>query len=251
MPQHLAGLRWLPALTALLLVACDGDLYDGGDKNPPGPQDEGSDSGSASDGGTDGGSDDGTSGPTTEQDCENGADEDGDGDIDCADADCADAWNCNLPDAMQYRGLIDFRGNTIECEAFGIEFDYDVDDCQTDASGRLTRIQDARACTECDRTYYGSLSYAVDSCSDMLETDPVPDALFGFVFLSETERELYSQDPTDGTWYFIETITRTKGEWRISGSDAVWADPDDCDNGDQNLGTLTITTSFKDLAPGG
>ncbi|MCB9777560.1 MAG: hypothetical protein H6742_03265 [Alphaproteobacteria bacterium] len=236
----------LLVLAAALLAGCTGDTYGGKDKNPPGPQDNGAD-----DSGGDGGSDDGGGGPTTEQDCDDGLDEDSDGSADCLDADCASAWNCNLPEGIEYRGQIDFRGNTIECEAFGIEFDVDVDDCQTDASSNLRWIQDARACPECDRTYFGTLSYAVDSCSEMLETTPATEALFAFVFLSETERELYSQDPTSGTWYYLDTMTRAEGRWTLSGSDSVIADPDDCDNGDQNLGTLTITTSFRDLPPAG
>lgn len=226
---------------ALLLGACGEDDGGGG---PPGPADDtgGADGGATGDGG---GGDGG--GPSTEQDCTDGVDEDGDGAADCLDSDCADAWQCKLPERLDFHSVFDFRGNTIECEVWGIEVDVDIDDCRTDTSAVLALVKGGpQACPQCDRTYRGNLVYAEDSCSDLLETAPPVDAAYGYIFVDEFNRELWAPDDT-GAWIYLETLSSDNGRrWELGGSEAIWADPDDCDNGDQNLGTLTVTLSWLD-----
>lgn len=228
---------------ALLLPAC-GDK-DGGD-DTGGAGDGGA--GDGGDGGGDGGGGDGgvTGPPENETDCQDGADEDEDGLADCLDSDCAAEWFCSLPDRIDFRSTVFFDGYTIECEKWGIEFDYDVEDCRADAVSNLTLVEKGRVCAECDRTYQGTLTYNEDSCSALLETTAPTRAEYGFVFLDARTRELWSPDEV-GTWTFVERLSSTDGlVWQMSGAEEMWANPDECDNGDQNLGLLTVDLSWTD-----
>ncbi len=235
----------LPILALLLTLAC-------GDKDDHSHDDTGVSESDGDGGAGDGGAGDGGSGdggsttPTSESDCEDGIDEDEDGATDCEDSDCADHWRCNLPDALQYSTVVDFRGNTIECEWVGIEYDVDIDDCYSAGGGTLTQIDTEQACPKCDRTYKGPLNWPQDSCSDFLETPMPADATFGFVFISETQRELWVPDDV-WNWYPLAILDDNAGVYGDSSSEDIIADPDDCDNGDQNLGTLTLTLQFTDL----
>ena len=104
-----------------------------------------------------------------------------------------------------------------------------------------------QTCPDCDRTYRGALTYSTDTCSELLGESLPVDAIYGFVFLDEYNRELWAPDTTTGKWYFIERLTSDNGrQWLINGSDAIIMDPEDCDNGNQNLGTLTITLTWVD-----
>lgn len=179
-----------------------------------------------------------------ESNCTDGLDDDGDGAIDCADDDCAAEFQCTWPDTMTHRTLADFAGRTIECEFFG-HYDVDVDDCRTDLNSNLSVIAEGSLCTSCDRTYEGPFVVTEDSCGDVTGATPPTTARFGFVFNSPTERVLWAQDDS-GVWQETVTLTLAGNSWEFSGTDAVVADPDGCNNGDQHLGDLTVTLSFQD-----
>ena len=223
-------------LSSLLLAACGDE--DGGDTDRPQPGDHG-------DGGADG--DGGDAGSTSESDCEDGADDDGDGLTDCEDDDCADAFVCSWPDAISYFSRVDFSGNTIECEVAGFEIDVDVPDCATVTTSTMIIDESAAACAQCDRTFSGTLNYSEDSCSELLETTPPTSASVGLVFVSETTRELWGVNDA-GQWEMAAAINiDDDGMWELAGGEQVWDDPDDCDNGNQHLGDLTVVVSFKDI----
>lgn len=240
-----------PLILALALAAgCEPDVintdkigWDTGAVVDGGVEDGGSST--SGDGGSSSG-DGGSTGPTSESDCEDGVDEDSDGVTDCEDPDCASFWACDLPDAVDYHTFFEFRGNTIECEWIGIEYDVDIDDCSTEASGRLNMLEGPQACPDCDRSYSGPITYGTDTCSELLGVAQAPDASFGLVFLAEDQRELWAPDEA-GAWFPLVTLTRQDKLWTNTTSEDIWADPEDCDNGDQNLGNLTVTVDFRDL----
>ena len=180
--------------------------------------------------------------PSTEQDCTDGEDADQDGLTDCADPDCAAEFQCTWPEAMDHRTLVQFVGNEIECKYAGFPFDYDVPDCTTDFSGMLS---EAEGCAGCDRTYEGPFTYAKEECTELVGGGEVPTSgAYGFVFISEDRRELWTQD--EGAWVPASELTRQGDEWLLTVSEDIIDDPEDCDNGPQNLGRLTVTLSFKD-----
>ncbi|MCK6506835.1 hypothetical protein L6R53_26265 [Myxococcota bacterium] len=230
------------ALVALSLLLACGDKDDGG--GPPGPQD---DTGGG-DGGADGGAggDGGNQVPSNETDCEDGRDEDQDGAADCEDSDCASHWRCALPEQMDFRSDVFFDGYTIECEAWGIEVDVDIEDCVADAVSALRLVTTGRLCESCERTYEGTLTYNQDTCSALLETVPPTRAEYGFNFLDANTRELWSPDEM-GTWQMVDRLVSTDGvTWTLAGTEEIWADPEDCDNGNQNLGLLSVTLTWRD-----
>jgi hypothetical protein len=217
----------------ILLAACTGG--DGGDTERPRPGEHG-----------DGGAGDGGDEPGAESDCTDGTDDDGDGDTDCADSDCADVFECTWPDAVDHTSRFQFDGNTIECQVWGVDVDYDVPDCLTTLTAELSLLEGPQACPDCDRTFAGDLNYTQDSCSELLGTTLPPSAAFGFVFVSASQRELWGQDEA-GAWAFTSLVDSTDGRtWELVASEAVYDDPEDCDNGMQNLGTLTLTVAFVD-----
>lgn len=227
------------ALVALSLLLACGDKDDG--DGPSGAQD---DTGGVGDGGA--GGDGGGQIPSNETDCEDGRDEDQDGTADCEDSDCATFWRCALPDTMDFRSDVYFDGYTIECEAWGIEVDVDIEDCVADAVSNLTLVTTGRRCESCERTYEGELTYNQDSCSALLETPAPTRGEYGFNFLDANTRELWSPDET-GTWLFVDRLVSTDGvNWVLAGTEEIWADPEDCDNGNQNLGLLSVTLSWRD-----
>ncbi len=234
--------RALTFAPLLLLLACgDKDTGDG----PPGPQDGGStgDGGGAGDGG--GGGDDGGAVPV-EGDCEDGADNDADGLADCLDSDCVDSWNCNLPATIDFSSQVFFDGNTIECEVWGIDVDVDIEDCQANATTELRWVESGPTCPTCDRTYSGVFTYSVETCSALIGV-PAPTRVdYGFVFVDPRTRELWSPD-TAGTWVYVDTLGSADGRtFGLTGSEPILDDPDDCDNGTQNLGTLNVDLQWVD-----
>ena len=127
-----------------------------------------------------------------------------------------------------------------------VDVDVDVDDCHADAVGTLKLMDSGNLCPGCDRSYYGGLSYTTDNCSDLMGTPLPVDAIYGYVFVDANTRELWSADET-GAWVMVDTITSKDGHrWAMSGADEVWADPPDCDNGNQNIGRLSLSLSLDD-----
>lgn len=228
--------RSLTLASLMLLIAC-GDKA-GGD-GPPGPQDGGAsgDGGSVEDGG---------SAVPIESDCEDGADNDADGLADCLDSDCVANWNCNLPRSIDFSSQVFFDGNTIECEVWGIDVDVDIEDCQANATTSLVRMKAGPTCPTCDHSFSGDFAYTVETCSALIGV-PAPTRVdYGFVFLDPLTRELWAPD-TIGTWQYIDTLSSTDGRtFALRGSESILDDPDDCDNGTQNLGTLLVDLQWTD-----
>ena len=192
-----------------------------------------------------------TSEPDTETaadaDCEDGVDNDDDGLADCDDPDCTTAFVCTWPDAINHRTDISFEGYDVECDLgiFG-SYDVEVDDCQTIMTSPLTVTTDGSLCTECDRTYAGAFTVEQDTCDDLTGDGHRPsEARFGFVFRSETERELWSED-SGGQWAPAITMTLENGMWRHSDSGEVDYEYDDCENSPLNIGLLTVSLEFTD-----
>ncbi|MFT5682863.1 MAG: hypothetical protein ACI8RZ_003787 [Myxococcota bacterium] len=221
-------MRWLPIILATSLIAC-GDKDDGSDTGP-----------SSSDSGAD------TTEPQTETDCEDGTDNDEDGVADCLDDDCAAAFACNYPQNILHRTNIAFDGYLVECETWIGTFDEQVDDCSTRLSSPLVVATKGNLCAECDLTFTGQFTYDFDDCDDLTGDSARPtEGWFGFVFIDESTRELWSQDDA-GTWSKAITMTKTGGVWEHSDSGEVVENVDDCDNSPLTLGNLTVTLTFED-----
>ena len=211
-------------ILAVLAIGCSGDIEETDTDQP-----------------------DDTDVPTVESECNDGADNDDDGAIDCDDSDCADAFECNWPDAMNHDTQMDFAGRTIECKFAGISIPYDVEDCQTRFTAALTYDPNETGCTSCDRVYKGPLNWLNDSCSELLgETGPKPEVTeYGIEFVSETERRLYVNDATTG-WTSTVTLTLNGTSWENITEVPIEEDIDDCNNGVQYLGDLTVRVGFTD-----
>ncbi len=222
-------MRWLPLILTASLFAC-------GDK---GSDDSGTDT-------DDSGADTDVTEPQVETDCEDGSDNDEDGVADCEDDDCADAFVCNYPDSILHRTNIAFDGYLVECDTWLGTFDEQVDDCSTRFSSPLTVATEGNLCTECDLTFTGQLTYDYDDCDDLTGDGTRPtEGWFGFVFVDESTRELWSQDGA-GVWAKAVTMTKAGGIWEHSDSGEVVEDVDDCDNSPLTLGNLTVTLTFED-----
>ena len=186
--------------------------------------------------------------PKVETDCNDGLDNDEDGAMDCDDSDCAEAFSCTWPDALDHETEMLFDGRTIECEIFGTAFDYDVDDCETRFSADLTYDETDDTCSECDRVYKGPLTWEQDSCSELLGEDgPKPETTeYGLKFVSETLRTVYVNDPNTG-WTKAVDLVQEGEQWQNVTSVEIREDVDECNNGVQYLGDLTVTSLFTDL----
>lgn len=214
----------------LCLVACDSST----ERKPDSQSDTGSDTTPAPD-------------PEAEADCEDGVDNDGDGLKDCADSDCADAFVCNLPDEIDHQTDIIFDGYTIECDTgiFGTH-EVEVGDCRTVLTTTLAVATEGELCPDCDRTYVGAFTVEEDNCDDLSGDDHRPsEGRFGFVFRSETERDLWSQE-LDGTWALAVSMTSTDGTWAYSDSGDVDYEYDECENSPLTIGNLTVALEFTD-----
>ncbi|MFT4977156.1 MAG: hypothetical protein ACI8S6_003061 [Myxococcota bacterium] len=222
--------RLLPVLCLLSLVACDGS---DGDNSKDGRDSGDTDS-------TD------TDEPASEADCSDGADNDDDGSIDCADSDCAAEFVCSWPDTMSHRTDIFFDGYTVECETWLGTFEEEVDDCRTNITAPLSVATDGDICPKCDRTYVGPFTYENDNCDDLTGDGERPtEGRFGFVFISETERELWSQDDL-GAWAPAVTMALADGIWSYADGGEIEVANGDCDNSPLTVGMLTVTLSFVD-----
>lgn len=228
-------MRWLLPLSITALIAC-------GDK------DDESDSGHAHS--TDSGHSDTdtTDVPDPETDCEDGADNDSDGLADCEDDDCAEDFVCNYPDSISHRTNITFDGYEIECDLGWLgTHDKQINDCATRFSIPLAVAEKGPLCTDCDLTFFGPITYDYDDCDDLTGDSTRPtEAWFGFKFIDESTREMWSQDEK-GTWGKAVTMTKAGGVWEFSESGEVVEDIDDCENSPLTLGNLTVTMTFEDL----
>lgn len=252
-PRPLRGVRaWLVvALVGAVAVACEPS--DSNEVKYEGTEDGGGD-GSGGDGGTDDGSgsatdggDDGTTDPPDpESECDDGTDNDEDGLVDCEDPDCAEVTPCWWPEAIAHEGAFDFDGRTVECD-FGIgSIDVDVDDCVTAYSATLTPVTDpSLECPTCDRTFYSTLSYSVNTCEDVLEGGSYPaDAYFGFIFTSETEWRLVGKDDA-GNWEAGVDLIVEGDAFTFSTTEALNIDSGECRNDPLYVGDLTVSWSFQ------
>jgi hypothetical protein len=217
---------------------------DGSDGSGAGSDDGGSDDGGSDDGGSDdGGSDDGTELPP-EAECGDGLDNDEDGSTDCADPDCAEVAPCWWPETVVHDGSFDFLGNRVTCETWIGDFDENVDDCTTRYSSTLTAMAEGTGCPVCDRTYSGTLSYSTNSCASVIGGDYPSSAEIGLVFHSPTSWEIYGE-ADDGSWTST-TLSYSGGTHSFTTAEPIWVDTGDCDNDPLDVGTLTVTWSFRD-----
>ena len=125
-----------------------------------------------------------------ETDCADGLDDDGDGDIDCDDSDCEDVGSCLWPDQVQ--AVITVSIDVTGAAAFL------YDDCFLMSESELdSTVSIPDPCVDCDRTYFGDLSYSQDTCDADLFERPTEGSA-GLVFLSEDEWEIWMN--LEGDW---------------------------------------------------
>ena len=232
-------LRTLLALTlALTAAGCDGG--GGGDKT---------DDTATDDSGGGGGGGDDTDTPDPETDCEDGTDNDEDGLIDCEDDDCAEVFRCTWPDSLAHKTDVFFDGYEVTCETWIGDFDEQIADCNTNIEATLALATEG-LCTECDRTYEGAFNYVFDDCDDQFDDgsggEPATSGRFGFVFTSETERDLWTVDEASSAWVYVATLTSTDGTWVFSENGDVTVPVDECDNSPLTVGNLAVTLTFTD-----
>ena len=222
-------MRWLLPITLITLLACDGKASDSGDA-------QSSDSGETST----------TAAPEPESDCEDGADNDTDGLVDCADEDCADVFVCTYPESIGHTTNVSFDGYEVACETWLGTFEEQVDDCVTEFTIPLTVATAGDLCSECDLTFTGPITYNEDNCDELTGDSTRPtEGWFGFVFIDESTRELWSQDEK-GAWAKAVTMNNQGGVWEFSEDGEVVEDVDGCDNSPLTLGNLTVTMTFVD-----
>ena len=105
-------------------------------------------------------------------------------------------------------------------------------------------------CAACDATFEGSLNYSTDSCADLIDQSSPTSTGFGFVFTSTNSWQFFARNAETGQWESGGVATNDgSGTYSFSASDVISGDPDDCDNGDQDLGNLTLTLTFSDAGP--
>ena len=242
MTRHLYSLVLLLSLG--LLTACPSGRGGGGGDGDD--DDNGADDDDVAD--DDDGADDDDTVPDTETSCDDGLDEDEDGLMDCEDPDCADVAPCNWPEALDHVGTVFFDGWEIEC-VFGVPFDYQVDDCATDYTSPLGTTLTVDRCEACDRTFEGPFTYSVDTCTELLPdaSDPPDSGAFGMVFTSATEWEVFSINGETGLWESVGIATDDGSGTFVYQTEAVISgDPEECNNGEQDLGNLVVTLSFSE-----
>lgn len=227
-------MRWLMPITLVSLFACDGKDNDSGDVQT-------TDSGS-----TDTTVPDSPDAPDPETDCEDGKDNDTDGAADCEDEDCSDAFSCSYPESISHTTRISFEGYEVACETWLGTFEEQVDDCRTEFTIPLVVATEGKLCSQCDLTFTGAITYTEDNCDELTGDSTRPtEGWFGFVFIDESTRELWSQDES-GAWAKAVTMKNTGGKWEFSESGEVAEDIDGCDNNPLTLGNLTVTMTFVD-----
>lgn len=175
--------------------------------------------------------------------CDDGLDNDEDGDADCDDSDCETDNYCVWPFTLNHTSIVDFKGRTIECKWNGFDIDYDVPSCRTVLTSTMTMTTD-NECPDCNRTYFGNFTYTQDDCED---GSPRPtEGYYGLVF-AENKWVLFSQDES-GAWAEAVDLTPDDngGYSYVSPYEAVNLDTDECNNGSQHVGDINLTLAFED-----
>ena len=166
-----------------------------------------------------------------EEICDDQIDNDQDGQTDCDDSDCASAFECTWPDEFQHTAGVYFDASSA-AELLG------YDDCEIVADAVL-KNDDISACTICDRSYTGALTYSSDDC-DMIEDDRPDSVTYGLIFLSETERVYYGAETDGPGWAEVGRATLgPDGAYTITTEENV--DVEGFDAGD-----LTVELIFRD-----
>jgi hypothetical protein len=210
----------LPVVLALTLAACGNDDDDQG----PGDDDDAS---HGDDDDTGAGDDDAGADPET--DCFDGEDNDHDGQIDCADSDCAAEFECTWPGQMQHQARFQFISESVL-----------LDDCETRFESLLVKTTQGDVCAQCDRSYGGQYQYSVNTCADLLEAGGVdlPDqGMYGVVFVSDYEREIFTRN-TEGQWEAVGIAAKDDGVGHY-----ILSRHDDADG----WGVLVTELTFTDL----
>ncbi len=170
-----------------------------------------------------------------ELDCEDGADDDGDGLFDCADPDCGEAFVCTWPEAVSIHTVVDYDANDV-AETFG------VTDCVLELRGALPQGADGSACADCDLDYQGQVTYDLGSCPDDYISTPNP-LTYGVVFIDEDTREYWTRDPD--IWEYLGQATRSAaGAWVVATTEPVFYEVPLL--GEVEVGTFTLTRTFTD-----
>jgi hypothetical protein len=158
------------------------------------------------------------------------------------------AMGPSWPDEMDHRTEITFKGNEIQCKLGPIPVPYQVPDCVTTLTSRITTLESGDLCEACDRTYHGPFDYLEDTCSRFAGTgEPAKEGSFGFKFPSETLREMWGKNEQMMWEKSLDLSKDAAGTWSGSVADELVMDPEDCNNGEQNLGSFEITVFFSDV----
>jgi len=176
--------------------------------------------------------------PTDDTECGDGADCD-----DTSDTDTAPT----VPTSITHTSDLAFTGKTIDCDLLevGVTAPFPVPDCTTLVTATLTQITEGDLCADCDATYEGPLTYPTDTCSTLLGITPPATGAWGFVFTSDTARELWLKN-TAGTWTKTADLTGADGAFNHTNTQALNEDLPGCNNGEQNIGDVAVTATFTD-----
>ena len=180
--------------------------------------------------------------PQPESICDDGVDNDEDGLFDCDDSDCVATNYCQWPFTIQHTFVSDFKGRTIECKWNGIKVDVDVEDCRTAFTSTLTHATDDE-CPQCNRTFHGAFSYSEDSCPNP-ETRPA-EGWFGFVFPGN-KWVLFTKDEAGAWQEAVDLAKDDQGGYSFQSTTPVNLDNEECDNGSQYVGDLTVKLIYTD-----
>ncbi len=164
--------------------------------------------------------------------------------IDCDNPACADEAECVFSSVMSQDTSLLLAGREIECSAGPFPVPVDVPDCATRFTVNMTERTTGDLCTACDITYEGPLTYSEDTCSELIGTQAPTSSQWGFVHVSSTERELWTNE--SGIWALSETLTGANGVFTFDATEAVNQDPPDCGNGVQYVGDITVSIAFED-----
>ena len=182
--------------------------------------------------------------PQPETICDDGLDNDEDGLADCLDSDCESTNYCQWPFTLSHTSIVNFAGREIECKYAGFPVDYDVPSCRTVLTSTMTVSPD-KECPQCNRTFYGQFTYTEDSCEGggVRPTD----GYYGLIF-AENKWVLFTENDA-GEWVeAVDLSADDQGGFSFtSASEPVWLDSEECDNGNQHVGDITLTLAFKDV----
>jgi hypothetical protein len=237
----------------LSLAACtkttgpDGDDTSATDDTSSSATDEICDDGADNDGDGDADCDDSDCSDVCDEVCDDGVDNDADGDVDCDDSECVDFAPCTWPERLGHELDVLMDGREVTCEIGWFEEDVQVPDCRTHYKTQLDELTGDTACADCDRTFTGTFNYTVDSCTEQFEGDPPPTTGdFGLKFVSDSTWELWGRNDS-GVWEKGVDLN-FDGEWYVfTSTDPLNFDSGECDNDPLYVGDLTTTLMFKPI----